>query len=146
MASVDQSAKVARSPYETLGGINFLPRTIDKMRGRIAGTAPTYKHNAGLSQQLCDLFGVTADEFQAIVAANETDERVLNVLLARRPLSQQEIEEWNHRAQTRAPQDEKGKAKHRQQLEDAGFGHRTDVVTMFDRVDLEDGRDVPVRA
>jgi hypothetical protein len=146
MTSVERPRLVARSPYEMVGGLTFLPRTIDKMRARIAGTAPEYKHNAGLSQQLCELFGLTADQFQEVVAASETDEQVLHTLLARRPLSQSEIEEWNHRARTRAPSSEKGKAKHRQQLEQAGFGHRTDVVTMFDRVDLEDGREVPLRS
>jgi len=145
MATVDLTKQAPRSPYEKLGGIAFLPRTIDKMRAHIAGTAGEYVAKAGYSQQLYDLFGVTADEFEDIVQNNESDEQVLKVLLDRRPLSKEEIEEWNHRSETRTPQDEAGWTRHWKQLADAGFGDRKDVRTMFDRLDLDDGRDVPVK-
>lgn len=35
---VDLRAGAPRSPYATLGGVQFLPRSIDKMRAEIAGT------------------------------------------------------------------------------------------------------------
>lgn len=141
---MDLTKQPPRSPYDALGGITFLPRTIDKMRAQIAGGAGDYNAKTGYSTQLFDLFGVTADEFEEIVKANETDEAVLKVLLERRPLSQQEIDEWNRRSINRQPADDAAWQRHWKMLEDAGFGDRRDIVTMYDRLDLDDGREVPV--
>lgn len=140
---MDLTKQPPRSPYEQLGGITFLPRTIDKMRAHIAGTVGEYRATSGFSTQLFDLFGVTPEEFEEIVKANETDEQILKVLMERRPLGPREIDEFNQRAMN-WPHDETGKARHRKLLEEAGFGHRTDIETMFDRLDLDDGREVPV--
>ncbi len=90
-----------------------------------------------------DLFGVTPDEFEQIVRKNPTDEGVLQALLARKPLSQPEIDAWNARSINRSPTDEAGWQRHWQQLAAAGYGDRRDVRTMYDRLDLEDGREVP---
>lgn len=141
---VDLTSSPPRSPYDRLGNISFLPRAIDKMRAYIDGKHGAYNAKTGFSTQLFDLFGVTADEFEEIVKANESDDAVLKVLLERRPLSAQEIEEWNERCETRQPQDEESRARHFKMLADAGYGDRKDVVTMYDRLDLDDGREVPV--
>ena len=140
---MDLTKGAPRSPYDRLGNISFLPRTIDKMRAEIAGTLGAYNASGGYSTQLYDLFGVTAEEFKDIVQNNETDEQVLKVLLDRRPLSEQEIEEWNQRSETRTPTDDAGWERHWKMLADAGYGDRKDVRTMFDRLDLDDGREVP---
>lgn len=143
MNALDLTKQPPRSPYEQLGGIYFLPRTIDKMRAYIAGTVGEYRATSGFSTTIFDLFGVTPEEFEEIVKANESDEQILKVLMERRPVTRGEIEEYNQRA-INWPLDEAGKARHRKMLEDAGYGHRTDVETMFDRLDLDDGREVPV--
>ena len=141
---VDLTNSPPRSPYDRLGNISFLPRAIDKMRAYIDGKHGAYNAKTGYSTQLFDLFGVTADEFEEIVKANVTDEQVLKVLLERRPLSAKEIEEWNERCETRQPQDEESRARHFKMLADAGYGDRKDAVTMYDRLDLDDGREVPL--
>jgi gluconokinase len=143
---VDLTKGAPRSPYEKLGGITFLPRTIDKMRAHIAGSAGAYNAKTGFSTQLFDLLSVTPDEFEEIVKANPTDQAVLDVLMARRPLSQADIDEWNERSINRSPTDDAGWARHWKQLEDAGYGDRKDVRTMYDRLDLDDGREVPRRS
>jgi hypothetical protein len=140
---VDLSNSAPRSPYDRLGDISFLPRAIDKMRAYIDGKHGAYNAKTGYSTQLFDLFGVTADEFEEIVKANESDDAVLKVLTERRPLSAKEIEEWNERCETRQPQDDEARTRHFKMLADAGYGDRTDVVTMYDRLDLDDGREVP---
>ena len=139
----DLTSSAPRSPYDRVGNISFLPRAIDKMRAYIDGKHGAYNAKTGYSTQLFDLFGVTADEFEEIVKSNQTDDAVVKVLLERRPLSAQEIEEWNERCETRQPQDEESRARHFKMLADAGFGDRKDVVTMYDRLDLDDGREVP---
>lgn len=140
---MDLTTSAPRSPYDRLGDISFLPRTIDKMRAHIAGTHGAYNAKAGFSTQLFDLFGVTADEFEEIVKNNESDDEVLKVLLERRPLSPSDIAEWNNRCETRTPQDDAAWERHWKQLADAGYGDRKDVRTMYDRLDLDDGREVP---
>jgi|SRR3954451_1774175 len=140
---MDLTKQPPRSPYDEVGGITFLPRTIDKMRAYIAGTHGAYNAKTGFSTQLFEILGVTPDEFEQIVRDNPTDEGVLQALLAHKPLSQQEIRAWNERAINRSPTDEAGWQRHWQQLADAGYGDRRDVRTTYDRLDLDDGREVP---
>src|SRR5439155_27168517 len=96
--AMDLTKQPPRSPYDEVGGITFLPRTIDKMRALIAGTHGAYNAKTGYSTQLFDLFGVTPDEFEQIVREHPTDEGVRQALLARQPLNQQEIAAWNERS------------------------------------------------
>ncbi|NDE08412.1 MAG: DUF5069 domain-containing protein, partial [Chloroflexi bacterium] len=58
---MDLRTRRPRSPYETVGGIRFLPRTIDKMRAEIAGTSGEYNARTGFGTRLFDLLGVDAD-------------------------------------------------------------------------------------
>ena len=140
---MDLTTGVPRSPYDEVGGIVFLPRTIDKMRAFIAGTVGAYNAKTGVSTGVFDLFGVTPDEFEQVVRDNPTDEGVLQALMTRKPVSQAEIDDWDRRAVNRGPTDDAGWARHWQQLADAGYGDRKDVRTTFDRLDLDDGREVP---
>ncbi len=87
---------------------------------------------------------MSAEEFEQIVRDNPTDEGVLQALMARKSISQEEIEAWNQRSINRTPTDEAGWARHWKMLEDAGFGDRKDARTMYDRLDLDDGRQVPI--
>ena len=134
-----------RSPRDTLGGMTFLPRTIDKMRAHLAGTLGEYKAKVGYSERLFAFLDVTADEFEAVVAAHADDAGVLAALMERAPRGAAEIEAFNEQARS-YPQDEAARQRHQMLLEEAGYGDRTDITTMFDRLDLDDGRDVPVRS
>ena len=139
---MDLTKQPPRSPYDELGGYAFLPRAIDKMRALIAGTHGLYNAKVGYSTQLFDLFGVTPDEFEKVVRDNPTDEGVLKALQQRKPHTPQEVEAWSKSTINRSPADEAGWARHYKQLEDAGYGHRRDIKTMADRLDLDDGREV----
>ncbi len=135
-----------RSPYETLGGIVTLPRCIDKMRAHLAGAAGEYKATTGnISTRLFEFLGVTADDFQAVVAGNATDDGVLAALAARRQHTPEEIAAWNRASLARAPESSGRWARHWRLLDAAGQGHRKDIRTVFDRLLAEDGVDVPVR-
>src|SRR5687768_28689 len=66
--SMDLTKTPPRSPYEALGDIVFLPRAIDKMRAHLAGTKGDYNSHAGTSERMLRvLFGITPEEFEAIV-------------------------------------------------------------------------------
>jgi hypothetical protein len=142
---MDLTQTVPRSPYERLGGIVFLPRAIDKMRAHLAGTKGEYNSHFGTSERLLRvLFGLTADAFERIVREHPTDEGVLDTLLQRVRLSPQDIEDWNAIAIFGGPLTEEDWTLHWQRLEASGHGHRREIVTQFDRLDLDEGREVPL--
>lgn len=137
-----------RSGRERLGGVVFLPRTIDKARAHLNGTAGEYVALRGLSTRVFDLFGVTPEQFLEAVKQNPSDEGVLRWLQehgTKQPTAQ-EIEQFNSTVLSHGPQDEQGRARFRANLEKLGFGDRTDVQTHIDAEDLEEGREVPLRA
>ena len=108
-----------------LGGIVFLPRAIDKMRAHVAGTKGEYNSHAGTSERLfLYLFGITADDFEAIVREHggaadgaEADQAVLDALRRRVPISAQDVEDWNQIALFAGPLTQEDWDKHWQRLE-----------------------------
>jgi Domain of unknown function (DUF5069) len=136
-----------RSGREQLGGIAFLPRTIDKLRAYGAGTAGEYNALRGLSGRVYDLFGVTPEQAVEAVRQNPTDEGVLTWLNehgTKHPTTE-EIERYNEAILSAGPQNEEGMTRFRANLERLGFGDRTDVKTHIDAEDLEEGREVARR-
>jgi hypothetical protein len=71
-----------RSPRATLGGLYFLPRTIDKTRAKLQGTLGPYKNGPGLSMYLFEWLGITEDEFTDAVRAATSDEDVVEWIYA----------------------------------------------------------------
>ena len=57
---MDLTCDVPRSPYEKLGGIVFLPRSIDKGRAELAGTLGEYLARHGRSGRLFKFLGISA--------------------------------------------------------------------------------------
>jgi hypothetical protein len=147
---MDLTKAAPRSPYETLGGIVFLPRAIDKMRAHLARTKGEYNSHAGTSERMLRvLFGITPDEFEAIVREHggtdgvEDNQAVLDELRRRAPISTEDVEDWNQIALFSGPLTQEDWDEHWQRLEASGHGHRREIVTQFDRLDLDEGRDVP---
>ena len=71
---MDLTRDVPRSPYEKLGGIVFLPRSIDKGRADLAGTLGEYVARTGRSERLFDFLGVSAGDFVEALRDRPTDE------------------------------------------------------------------------
>ena len=90
-----------RSPYATLGGVQFLPRSIDKMRAEIAGTQGAYTASTGYSKQVYKLFGIDAATFASIVRDHPTDDGVLAALYAVRTPTDTEVAQFNASVVTR---------------------------------------------
>jgi hypothetical protein len=66
-----------RSAREMLGGIYFLPRTIDKMRAKLAGTLGPYKITPGISGYLFEWLDIYEDEFADAVKNAKSDDEVV---------------------------------------------------------------------
>ena len=136
---------VPRSPYESMQGIVFLPRAIDKVRAEIAGKLGDYISRTFFSGMLLDFLGIEPQDFVDAVAARDSDEEVWAWIKARmRPRSATEIMAFNRRMMTITPQDDTARERYRQFLADIGQSHRTDLTRQFDRLDLDEGRDVPL--
>ena len=133
-----------RSPWETLGGVYTLPRAIEKMRGFVAGTVGPYYSHTGLSRPVFEFFGTDASTFEEIVRTHGTDEGVLAALMAIRSPSAEDIAAVNLRLSWSPDCNPKGLAFIENYMSEHGLGHRSDLVTYFDLMEVDEGRDVPV--
>ncbi len=142
---MDLTRDVPRSPYASLGGIVFLPRAIDKARAEAAGALGEYVSRRGFSTEMLEFLGLDVDAFHAAVAATAADADVLAWVQANMAeRSSDEIAAWNEMMMTLTPATPEREAWYRAFLEDIGQGHRTDLSRQFDRLDLDEGRDVPL--
>jgi hypothetical protein len=144
---MDLTKDVPRSPYEKLGGINFLPRSIDKGRAEIAGTLGEYVWRIGRSERMLEFLGIGPEDFINALRTRPTDDEVWSWvqdhMLPRTPA---EIADHNE-AQATAEPNKDGDTwdwpRFREFLEEIGQSHRTDIRRHFDRLDLDEGREVP---
>ncbi len=146
MIDMDLTKSVPRSPYEKLGGVVFLPRAIDKGRAELAGTLGDYIARGGHSRRLFEFLGVPEHGFIEALETCATDaevwEWVSEHMTTRSP---EEIEEFNDWMSSASPDTGDHTWKWFQaQLEESGNGHRSDIKRHFDRIDLDEGRDVPI--
>lgn len=72
MQPLDLSQRPPRSPHEELGGLVFLPRTIDKLRAMLPGGNPGgYVINGpikGMSGYLLERLGISEAQLSAVIA------------------------------------------------------------------------------
>jgi gluconokinase len=132
-----------RSPYDKIGGIVYFGRMLDKIRLYAAGKLPPdYLENLGKGFDLrcCNFLRVTYEDLVTRVKLGATDEDVLTWCFehGRKP-SDEEIEIWNDFMRKRGWRDSSS-ARVTQRLKEAGASHRTDIQTMFDLLDLDEGR------
>ena len=141
---MDLTKDVPRSPYERLGGIVFLPRAIDKGRADLDGKLGDYLSRTGFSEVLLDFLGLSVDGFLAALRERQTDEQVVKWVSANMTArSAGEIEEFNRAFIDRTPQNGDEWERYRSFLAEIGQSHRTDITRQFDRLDLDEGREVP---
>jgi hypothetical protein len=88
MKALDLSQRPPRPCRAELGGITYLPRAIDKVRGALPGGNPgeyfsLYDEVPTLSALFYRRMGITHDEFAAVVASAESEADVLAWLRSR---------------------------------------------------------------
>ena len=147
---MDLTHEVPRSPYEKLGGMVFLPRSIDKGRADLAGTLGEYVARTGRSERLFEFLGVSADEFIDALRDRPTDKDVWAWIAEHAtPRTPEEIEEFNRWMWAASPEDEE-RSLDVDRIPGVPGGLRTrppqpTFTRHFDRLDLDEGRDVPDR-
>jgi hypothetical protein len=135
------------SPYQAIKGLVYFPRMLDKIRLHAAGTLPkAYEEYLGsnFDGRCLNLLGVSYDAVKQRVAAGDSDEAILDWCLqnGRKPTAE-DIETWSGFMTKRGWRDEASE-RIAFRLKEAGMESRDrEVATMFDFIDLDEGRTPP---
>ncbi len=130
-----------------VGGIAVFGRILDKIRlNAKEGKLPEGYHlglitgGRTFDDRVCRLLGVDFDALTKRTLEGGSDEEILEWCFqtGRRPDAEQ-IEIWNGFMHKRGWRDSASDGLIKQR-EEAGLGHREDLVTFFDMMDIEEGR------
>ena len=133
-----------RSPYDKVGGIYYVGRMLDKIRLHAAGKLPEdYQPNlgTGFDGRAISFLQVDYPSLVERVKQGGTDTEILEWCFetGRHPTDEQ-IEIWNEFMRKRGWNDEGTPAVIRR-LKEINSADRTDILTSFDFIDLDEGRD-----
>jgi Domain of unknown function (DUF5069) len=133
------------SPYETTHGLVYFPRMIDKIRKHAVGQlGADYVPNLGKGFDLrcCSLLGVDYDALATAVGSSMTDEQAWEWVSRNGKVpAEEQIEVWNGFMTRRGWRDDIVEILERRKKE-GGFENRSDIQTMFDYIDADEGRSV----
>ena len=135
------------SPYKSIKGLVYFPRMLDKIRLHAAGTLPAaHAEHLGVNfdGRCLNLLGVTYDDVKKRVAAGDSDEAILDWCLqnGRKPTAE-DIETWSGFMMKRGWRDDASE-RVAFRLKEAGMESRDrEVATMFDFIDIDEGRTPP---
>ena len=137
-----------RSPKLMLGGLAHLPRLIDKIRLRHRGEIQDYNYlTVGFDKYLLDLIRINAQEFELRVLQGGTDVELLGWIQTHaKPLSDDDIRQWNDRILHGGPKDDAGRQRFQGRLAEIAAKRRIPVsslptvTTWSDIIELDEGR------
>jgi hypothetical protein len=126
-----------RSPRVRLGGYVILPRMLDKGRATIAGKYGEYHYACPLDQGFLEFVGINPAALKKQLA--KSDGEVLKWIgkNAKHKRTMPEILAWSAWQEHRAP-DNPDSREYLNGLHKAAAPKRTDIVTWFDVLDLDD--------
>ena len=134
-----------RSPYETVEKFVYFPRMIDKIRLHVRGQLhPDFINNLGkaFDDRCCQYLGVSYDKLRDWVINNPTasDELAFHWAQSQgRKLSTNDIDIWNSFMTKRGWRDEAREVLERR-LRENGLGPDAGIETMFDYIEVDEGR------
>lgn len=114
------------------------------MRAFNQGIVGPYNSHTGLSVRVFDVFRTDAVTFEEIVRTNGMDEGVLAALKAIHEPSPEEIAAVNLVLSWRPEGDPKWVAWVHGIMDEEWLAPRLDLVTFFDSIDADEGREVPI--
>ena len=138
------SHRFPRSPYDREGGLFYFPRMLEKIRLHQRGELPEDYHanlGAGFDLRCCDFLRVDYEALAEQVRAGKSDAEVLEWCGAqgRRP-NDDEIFMWNEYLRKCGWNDHYSE-RLRTRLEGLGMADRADIQTMFDLIEVDEGRE-----
>ena len=135
--------QVPVSPRDATRGMIYFPRLLDKIRKQARGELrEDFVDNLGRGFDLrcCRYLRVEYPALGARVLAGGTDEEILDwAQQTGRPLSEEDLVVWNSFLSKRGWNDEATPILEKYKAA-GGLAHRTDLVTMFDLFDVDEGR------
>jgi len=136
-----------RSPYDSIRGLVYFLRMLDKIRIHAAGKLPEPYHEHlgdGFDGRCVRFLGVAYEDVKQRVLAGEKDEAVLDWCLANgRNPNEEEIDVWSGFMTKRGWRDDASE-RIAFRLKEAGLEARyKDCATMFDFIDIDEGRTPP---
>lgn len=128
-----------RSPRTKLGGFAHFPRLIDKARAVAAGTNGDYHYNCPFDQQFFTFTGLNHEKFMAEVKAGKSDSELLAYVTNNMQPKRQsfEIDAWSHWMNQWTPSLPEKRAFFND-VHQKNAAHRSDIVTWFDWIELDD--------
>lgn len=139
MTSIDLTKRAPRSPRVRIGGFVILARMLDKGRAVLENTNGEYKYACPLDQHFLTFVDIDPAKVLDQLKAGKGDGEVLDYILAnckRKPLPQ-EITSWSQHFENRAPSDVDSR-HFLQEIHQKIAPDRSDIVTWFDLLDLDD--------
>jgi gluconokinase len=136
-----------RSPYDAIDGLVYFPRMLDKIRLKAAGRLPkAYEEFLGsnFDGRCLTLLQVNYEALRERVLAGGSDEEILAWCHENgRKRTVEEVEIWSAFMIKRGWRDETS-PRIAFRLAEAGLEHRdAEVATMFDFIDVDEGRTPP---
>ena len=135
-----------RSCYDTVGGIVYFGRMLDKIRLHAKGKLPEdYVVNIGDNPTMFDgrclnFLKVQYEDLKARTLAGGTDDEILAWCFAKgRKPTDDETLIWNAFMSKRGWRDE-ARERLNFRKKEAGLEDRDDIQTMFDYIDIDEGR------
>jgi hypothetical protein len=101
MQPLDLTTAPPRAPRESLAGVVFLPRTIDKVRATLPGGELGAYNIPGFSEMLLEALGIDAVAFTAVVADAAGDDDVARFVET--STSPERVAAWNAMILARLP-------------------------------------------
>ena len=135
-----------RSPYDQIHGLVYFPRMLDKIRLHAAGKlSEDYIANLGHDEKFdgaCLRFlGVAYAPLVALVISGASDEEAWQWSLKNgKTHTAEEIMIWN-RYMTKCGWRDSASEILQRRLKEGSYEDRTDIQTLFDFLDLDEGRD-----
>lgn len=133
-----------RSPRETMNGWHYLPRYVDKIRLHLAGKLHAdYQENLGkgFDGLWLQTAGITHEQFMSTVKNSITDGQVCDwVRLNVKKTQAEKDAHWQEMLNRPKAGDEAAIARLKMRKEQCGGGHRDDVKTFVDVIDLDEKR------
>lgn len=128
-----------RSPRVKLGGFVHLPRLLDKARAAAAGKLGEFIYPCPLDNRFFAFTGLGADALLAEVKTGKSDTEMLAWVMGNLSPKRQpwEIKAWSDYLTELSPGDIQRHKVFAEHIERLGPG-RDDIVTYFDRLDLDD--------
>jgi len=139
IAAIDLTQRPPRSARVRLGGYAILPRMLDKGRAFISGKQGEFKYACPLDQEFLNFAGIDAEKLREQLAAGKGDGEILEWIqaTAKNKREPYEIEAWScHQDRRAAGEHEKRSYFH--ELHQQMAPKRSDIVTWFDLLDLDD--------